>query len=150
MTYQSGVVATWAIYQVRFLIGDTVTSEQLLEDAEIAFAISLRSNIYGAAAECCRSLASKFSRSVTQRAGGSISNFSDMSKAYAARALQFDSQAAQFGAGMPYAGGISESDKLSQEQDGDRVPPQFIIGMDDNTLPVTEAGPVLSNPGLSD
>lgn len=42
---------------------------------------------------------------------------------------------------MPYAGGISVMDKEMQEQDTDRVQPQFNIGLDDNlNMPFGPAG----------
>lgn len=132
--------------EVRLNIGDTVAMDQQLQDEEILAILAVRPNIYGAAANCCRALAAKFSRSVTQKAAGATINYSDMSKAYALRAQQFEMQAAMVGSGMPYAGGISIADKTSQEQDADRVSPQFRIGMDDNVFPVGPAGPPTVEP----
>lgn len=136
MTWSYTPGATDAKNQVRMLVGDTLPTDPQLQDEEINFAIGLRSTAYGAAAVCARSLAAKFARSVTFKAGQSSATFSDLSKAYLTMATQFEMQAALSGAGMPYAGGISETDMLNQEQDGDRVPSVFTIGMDDDTIPV--------------
>lgn len=139
-SYNPGATATSKKDQVRFLIGDTLSIDQQLQDEEIAFALSQRASIYGAAADCCRALAAKFSRSVDTNAGGSKKSFGQLSKAYTLKASEYDQKATMDGAGVPYAGGISVADKLGQEQDDDRVPPQFNVGMDDNLLPVPPSG----------
>lgn len=137
-TYSPG--AATSLNQVRLLIGDTLSSDQQLQDDEINALIGGRSSLLGAAADCCRSLAAKYSRSVTQKSVAQSLNLSDLAKQYNAMALQFEAQAAKFGSGMPYAGGISATDKLLQEQNSDRVSPQFTLGMDDDLLPVPPVG----------
>ena len=140
-TYSVSDLATSAKDQLRLAIGDTLTSDQQLQDEEILQFIAGRSTLAGACADACRALATKFSRSVTQKAAGASANFSDMAKAYQRMAAQFEQQAALGGSALPYAGGMSIADKQSQEQNDDRVPPSFSIGMDDNVLPVPSAGP---------
>lgn len=128
--------------QVRFIIGDTVTTDQQLQDEEITVAIGMRSNVYAAAAICCRSLASKFSRSVDQGAvGPSYVKYSQMAIAYRNMAVSFDQISLTSGNVPIYSGGISEADALTQTQDADRVPSVFSIGMDDNMIPVGPTGP---------
>ena len=139
-TYQPGQLATSPMMQVRLLIGDTLSSDQQMQDEEILYFISTRNSLYGAAAECCRTLASKFGRSVDLSAGQSKNMYSQMAKAYTRRAFEFEQQAAMAGSATPYAGGISIADKSSQEQNQDRVTPQFNVGMMDNTDPVAPAG----------
>ena len=126
--------------QVRLLIGDTLTADQQLQDEEIGYLLTTRSSVYGTAAECCRSLQAKFSRSVDQAAGDSKTRYSQMAQAYGVKAAEFEVKAAVAGGNLPYAGGMSIADKILQEQDSDRVPPQFQIGMDDDYLPVAPAG----------
>lgn len=126
--------------QVRFLIGDTYQSDPQLQDEEIQFQLTQRSSVYGAAAECCRSLAAKFSRSVDQQSGTSKAAYSQLSKQYTVKAAEFEARAAAAGSALPYAGGISYLDKLQQEQNTDRVKPQFNIGMDDDYIPFPSAG----------
>src|ERR1035438_5918147 len=113
-SYFPDQLATSSLMQVRLLIGDTITTAPQFADAEITYFLSMRTNVYGASAECCNALAAQYARSVDQAAGNQKISYSQMSKAYAGRALQFEAQAAAAGSAVPYAGGISEADKLSQ------------------------------------
>ena len=139
-TYNAATIAGVPKDQVRLLIGDVIVGHPQLQDEEILFLITTRSSIYGAAAECCRSLQAKFSRSVDQVAGTSKIMYSQMAKAYAVKVNEFEAKAAATGAGVAYAGGISISDALVQELNQDRIPPQFNIGMDDNLIPLGPTG----------
>lgn len=140
-SYNIENLATAPKDQVRLLIGDTLTTDQQLQDEEINYLLTTRGSLYGTAAECCRSLQAKFSRSVDQAAGASKTMYSQLAKAYGVKAAEFESKAAMSGAGLPYSGGISVTDKLAQERNTDRVSPQFQVGMDDNEfLPVGPAG----------
>lgn len=127
--------------QVRLLIGDVLSTDPQMQDEEIVFAISNNSSIAGAAADCCTALASKFARSPDQKSAALQVNFSQLSKQYALMAVYYRNQAAIGGSAMPYAGGISLTDKLNQEQNSDRVSPQFTIGMQDDLLPLPPIGP---------
>jgi hypothetical protein len=71
----SGDPAGSARDKVRFLIGDTDTTNQLLNDAEIAFLLDQwNNNAYIAASEACNSLAAKFSaKSDYSRSVGDLS-----------------------------------------------------------------------------
>ncbi len=142
-TYDVSDLATSQKDQVRLMIGDTYSGDPQMQDEEILFWITQRSSIIGAAAECCRVLATKFSRSVDQAAGDTKAAYSQMAKAYAVRATMFDARAATSGAagaGAAYAGGISLADKINRELDQDRVDPQFNVGMMDDWLPVPPVG----------
>jgi hypothetical protein len=145
-TYDPTMLATNQVYQVRFTIGDTLSADPQLQDEEIAFALSMRSSIYGASADCCRAISAGFARAVDGSQGAQRTTYSSKSRAYAARAAQFDNLAVSRGGAMPFAGGISIADKIMQECDPDRVSPQFQIGMEDNYLPAGIAG----NEGTSD
>lgn len=135
--YNPSDLANTPIDQVRLLIGDTESTDPQFQDEEIAFFL-LTLSPYRAAAQCCRALSAKFSRSVNFAAGMTRIAYGDLAKAYALRAIAFDQQATRAGAGgMPYAGGISKSDKQLQDADSDRVEPQFTLGAEDNnTIPV--------------
>lgn len=139
-SYNLPILATSPKDVIRMMIGDTDPTNPLLQDEEIAYILSKRPNPYGAAAECCRSLAVRFASQVTTAAGDTKIAYSDITKAFAARAQAFESQAANSGAGLPYAGGISQSDKDSQVENTDRVQPQFVLGADDNFIPVAPVG----------
>jgi hypothetical protein len=139
-TYYPTQLATSKKDQVRLLIGDTVVTDQQMQDEEINFYLTMRSTVWGAAAECCLTLATKFSRSVDQAVGSAKISFSQMAKSYVARAVLFNARAAAMGSGLPYAGGLSATDMLNQLANDDRVEPQFTIGLTDNLIPVPPAG----------
>ena len=141
-SYVPSALATSAKDQVRRLIGDVILTDQQIMDEEINFALTQRSSIYGAAADCCRFLQAQFSRKidlVTQSGGGGAlkSNFSAQSLQYGKLAALYEAKAVALGGALPYAGGISVSDKQNQELDTDRVQPDFTVGMEDNLIPVS-------------
>ena len=63
---------TLPLNQVRFMIGDTNSADPLLSDQEVNLTIALRYDLYGAAADCCRALATQFSRKVDSSQGGGL------------------------------------------------------------------------------
>jgi hypothetical protein len=139
-TYDPSQLETSKLMQVRYLVGDTKTTDQQVQDEEINFAIGQRPSIYGAAAMVCRSLASKLSREADTVDKDLRTVLSSRAKAYSIRASEYDVKASVRGGAMPYAGGISIADKIGNEADTDRVQPQFSIQMDDNYLPVAPVG----------
>jgi hypothetical protein len=126
------------IYQIRLMIGDIYSCDPQIQDEEISYFLSKRGTNYGAAAECCRSLAARMSRSFDQKAGTASVSYSQMAKAYFQKANNFEVLATQV-AGQPYFGGTSIFDKFVQTSDPDRPPANFSIGMHDNYLPVPPA-----------
>lgn len=131
-SYNPSLLATTAKDAVRLLIGDVLSCDPQLQDEEILYLISSRGSLYGAAAECCRALAAKFARSVDQQAGTSKLMWSQLAKAYTAKSIEFETKAAIFGTALPYAGGISISDKHMQEINMDRVIPEFTKDLNDD------------------
>lgn len=119
--------------KVRFLIGDTDESDQLVLDTEVAAAVTARGSSYGAAAHICRALASKFARRVDTSIDGMRLSYAQRVKAFFDMAKDYDRQALWLGGANPiYAGGISLADKQLAEDDPDRVTPAFTIAMEDN------------------
>jgi len=139
-TYNPAQIGTVPFMQVRLLIGDTTLAKPLMQDEEIKFVLRLNPSIWRAAARCCRTIAGSYSRDADTIQGELKQVYSVRAKAYLALAAKYDNDAVALGGGVPYAGGISVMDKLQQEIDSDRVPPQFNIGMDDNL--VIPVGPV--------
>jgi hypothetical protein len=140
-TYSLATLATTPKDQVRLAIGDTgspnpVTNgvSQLMQDEEINFYLSLRSSIFGAAAECCRTLAAQFALLASYAAGDTKISYTGVAQAYAIRAQQFDMRSSM--TCLPYVGGISVADKENNEDNPDLVVPQFSIGMFDSNLPL--------------
>ncbi len=139
-TYTLSQLQTDSLAQVRFLIGDTLVSDQLLQDEEINAAVVLKGNVYGAASYCCRSIAATFSRQVDSAVGDLRASFSQKAKAFLLLAVKLEGDFAMTGGALPVAGGLTVTDKQAAEDDPDRVPPQFTLGMEDNLLPVGDSG----------
>ncbi len=54
------------------------------------------------------------------------------------------------GAGLPYSGGISVTDKQLNENDPDRVVPEFARGMFDSNLPIGQLAVEAPDSGEND
>lgn len=123
--------------QVRTLVMDVNVSDQQLWDEQITFCLAEQGgNIYLAGAAACKLLAAKYSRDVDTTQGELHRLYSARQKAYAERATELQSIGERRAGGMPYAGGISVSDKTTQNANSDRVQPAFLRGLTDNWLPV--------------
>lgn len=139
-TYNVLLLATSPLMQVRYLVGDTEATDQQVQDEEITFALTQRPSIYGAAATVCRSLSTKLSREADTVDKDLRTTLSARATAYSRRAAEYEVKASVRGGAMPYAGGLSIADKITNEQDPDRVQPQFTVSMDDNYIPVAPVG----------
>jgi hypothetical protein len=120
--------------EVRFLSGDTVATDPLVSDEEIAWAISKFTSTQIAAAACCNAIAAKFTRQCdTTNASLSISAsqraaaFLDLAKRLDPNGLADLSSLSPY----PYFGGLSHAEKDTLSQDVDAVQPNFKIGQDD-------------------
>lgn len=137
----SGDPSTSTKDAIRFVLGDILVKDPLVNDNEIAYAYSAKGSVYGAAAMLCRSLSSQYARLVDTVDRELRTSYSSKSANFLRMAVQFEQQAAIVSGAMPYAGGISVADKNAQVSDADRVSPQFNIGMMDNLfMPVAPAG----------
>lgn len=117
---------------VRFLIGDTDQHDPLLDDQEILYMLGQYNNApLNAAIRCCEQIAAKFSRRVNESVGQVRMDFAQASKAYRDMAMDLRRRMAIEGV-KPFAGGISKSQKVSENQDKDRVKPNFSEHMQEN------------------
>lgn len=84
--------ASGRLNSVRLLVGDTDTTDQLVQNEEIVFALSQSGdNVYTAAAWVCRVIAAKFSRLVDTELSGALSaSYSDKAKHYQLLAVQVE------------------------------------------------------------
>jgi hypothetical protein len=133
---------------VRFLLGDTLSSDEQLQDAEINFLIDQQGgNVYLAASMGANMLASKYARLVDKSVGDLRISYGSRQKAYLALSDALAAQAITSGAGLaaPYAGGISVSDKEIDIDNTDRVAPSFKKGMHDYFAPQTQTDEPLNN-----
>jgi hypothetical protein len=121
---------------IRFLVGDTDTNDQLVNDEEIAWvnkettgSATATTGVYDAAVRCCLTIASKFSRLADQSVGDLKVSMSQKAKAYRVQAEELARLANREGSvPVPYAGGISIADKDADREDSDRVAPWFSTG----------------------
>ena len=122
--------------QVRYLVADTDTDDQLVTDEEILWQLTQYSDTRQAAVAVAQQIAVKFARYATVRSN-------DLSVDWNARATQYRMIAEDLKRqqqetwAQPYAGGISESDKEAVEEDTDRTLPSFIARLHDRDTSVT-------------
>lgn len=124
----AGDPAASTLAAVRFLIGDTDTNDQQLQDAEINFAIAATSDEYTAAIFCAQSLAAKYSRlcdtaieSVKVSANQQYDHYKSL-----IGILKIQAQNSPYGGlGVPYVGGVSISEIESVREDTDRPAAAF-------------------------
>lgn len=149
--YTPALLPTSKLMQVRYLLGDTLIGDQQMQDEEINYAISQYTTIFGAAADLARALAMKFARQVDVVQGELKTNYSARSKQYFALARDLENRGLR--GLLPYAGGISNTDKEQNVEDADRAPPSFNRGQFDDLLPVGPVGeqtPLGSSPDSVD
>lgn len=79
---------------IRFLVGDTVSTDPLVENEEIAFALAQRGSTSGAAATICRSLAAKFAREADTHDDRLSTSHSQRSNAFRRMAEDYEEKAA--------------------------------------------------------
>ncbi len=117
---------TTAKDRVRFMVGDTDTNDQLLQDGEINYLLTQEANESLAASRAAEAIAAKFARQADESVGDFRVSLSQKSQHY----LELAAKLAKRGEGVavPFAGGINESDRDS-ESDTSLVQPLFKRGM---------------------
>lgn len=138
-TYDPTLVGTTPLFQVRLLVGDTTSTDPQMQDEEIAWLISLRTSVFGAASDAATTLQGKVSRLVDSSQGPLRTSYSQRARNYGALAEKYRLEAMVRSGAIPYSGQTSLIDYMNNLMNSDRIGPQFGIGMDDNLLPV---GPV--------
>lgn len=110
---------------VRFLIGDTEERDPILKDAEIRWILTEYSNSpIQSAIRCCEVIAAKFSRRCDETVGSVSLKLSQKATQYMKLRDDLRNRLA-IEVAIPYAGGISQSDKESVAANSDRVEPAF-------------------------
>lgn len=120
--------------QVRILVGDTDETDQLLQDGEIYYFLDMYSQApLNAAIRACEVIQAKFSRMVDETVGSVRISFSQrmdaMNKLKTSLIQRIATEGIPSG---PYAGGISISDIQQNNQNADRVRPDFTKHMMEN------------------
>lgn len=119
----SGQPGSNALDAVRFLLADTDPASALLQDEEITWLLAENIGIYSAAAQAASQLSARFSRQAGSKRMGDLSvTFTTRAKEFNMLAKSLNVQAMRSDlVPMPYAGGISEADKLNDDLDVDVV-----------------------------
>jgi len=111
---------------VRFAVGDTDTTDQLLSDEEIAYLLTEYGTVTAAAVSACEALAAKFARQVDRQVGNLRLSSSQRAAQFRELAATLRRRAAL--TATPYAGGLTYTDKDARAADTDRVKPAFTKG----------------------
>lgn len=121
--------ATQRLNAVRYLVGDTDTNNQQVQDEEITFSLSeANDNIYYAASHVASSLASKYSAYVTTELDGALTvEYNELAKKYKALSGELRQQGKQYnGTSMGvYYGGTSKAVVNAKRDNTDRIGPFF-------------------------
>lgn len=125
----SGVPVAGTVDEIRFLIGDVVIADQLLQNEEISYAMTAEPTVYLASAICCEAIAALYGRLADSTVDAIQQSMSQKCKQYRERAVQMRRQAAI--QATPTFGGISQSVKNTLNQNTDGVQPVFQKGQDD-------------------
>ena len=117
------------INNVRFLVGDTDSTDYAISNDNIVFALAQASDdVYLAAAICARALGAKYASQVNEKFESISVDNSDKSKQYYSLATKLEMQSKKYGSrglGIPAAGGISIAAMDAADEDDDRVKPKF-------------------------
>jgi cell division septum initiation protein DivIVA len=114
--------------RVRLYVGDTNAAAEQLTDSEVDFLLEdERDDPLRAAARAAEILAAKYASQAEEKRVGPLT-LANRRQSQADRYRQLAKalwSRASSGVAAPFAGGISQSDKETRENDGDRVPPIF-------------------------
>ena len=118
--------------KVRFLVFDTDTNEQLLNDEEIAWVLTQATNIFMAAASCAEAIAAKFAKDINRSVVGISAQPSSRAGFYLELADKLRAQASTTTThGSIFAGGLTISGKNTLDANADDVQPGFKKGQFD-------------------
>lgn len=119
--------------KIRALVGDTDTTDQLVSDEAIAVWLAQTGNIMDTAALIADGISASFGRRANLALDSLRVDFQARSDKFRDIASNLRLQATRLagGLGTPYVGGVSISDMDSVEDNTDREPSRFKVGMQD-------------------
>lgn len=118
--------------EVRLLIGDTDTNDQLLQDEEITFLLSRAGDVTQAAIEAARTLQSKFARRADTTVESVSVKYSQLSNQFGKIVKNLEAKASKAAANNIIVTGISEDAISAAREDADRYRERFYMGKFDN------------------
>ncbi len=116
---------------VRFIVGDTDTTDQLISNEEIDYLITKNGTVTRSASESARAISAKFARLMSRSIGGLSADFSAKYRQYLELADNLLTKD-ELSPVSPYISGFSRSDKEAVELNTDREPTFSRKGIMDN------------------
>ena len=129
-SYSVSPLATSALNQVRLLIGDTLSTDEQLQDEEIQFFIDNEQSTYMAAYRSALAIAAEYSRKVDKEMGDLKILAAQRHRHYLELAEQLRLKNVP---AILSAGGVWQSEKDTLSDNADWVQPWFSRGMMDNS-----------------
>lgn len=117
--------------RVRFLTGDTISTDAQLQDEEITWLVSQRNDVLLAAADACEGIAARYSRQTDTTNSKLSVAASKRAAAYGVLASTLRQRALTLSGAQMFAGGLTISGKQILDENMDAVQPAFSIGKDD-------------------
>lgn len=132
---------------VRFLIGDTDKHHFILTDAEITYAVKQTNSLNQAALQCCYAILKKLAPRPNETVGPvSVDNAAVIANIKASiAAIKY---AIATSTVVPFAGGISETDKQGNQTAADVVQPTYYKNMLQPSI--NEGDPYVPNTTIND
>ena len=117
---------------VRFEVGDTDATRPLVQDEEIAYALSTEGGVLWTAAAICLALAARFARDVDRTMGRTGVVASQRAFAYRVQAKALRVRATSYA--VPVAGGLTQTDRQNRDEDLEEVKPAFTRELHEDKL----------------
>lgn len=130
----SGDPSKNAVDAVRFLVGDTNSQRPLLDDREVAFAISQHPNQNIAAATLAEHLFGRFASQADISVGPVSKSFSKVAELFNTKAQQLRAEACK--SAVPSFPATKRATKEVLDLDETLTRPNFVIGLGDNPFAV--------------
>ncbi len=115
------------------MVGDTDSTDEQLQDEEIAYFLTTYTSVGTAAVHAARAIMAKISRQVTKAVGDLRISLSDRWKHYVELVDYLEGLALFDDPYQIYSGGLSIADATTDRADTDLSQPAFEVGMHDLT-----------------
>lgn len=124
---------------VRFEVGDTDSTRPMVQDEEIAYALSEQGGVLWAAAAICSALAGRVARDVDRTMGRTGVSASQRALAFRAQGKALRIRAASYA--VPVAGGLTKTDRQNRDEDLEAVKPAFTRELHEDKLDLMPSPP---------
>jgi hypothetical protein len=119
--------------KARLYLGDIDVAVALFQDAEYNALLTAGYSPLKTASTLARTLAAKYGRLVSQSIDGASFSYGERAQFYMDLAVQLEGQAGIAGTlGVPFVSGVSKEAMRTVDDDTDRTPSNFKIGMHDD------------------